>query len=226
MPYMDQAGVYNQLNLNGPLAYDNILNDGRRARQFQVDYARCPSDPEPDRTDWAVANYSGSLGSQAATSANAACQPWLAFAEAGTAGHGNTCDPRAVSGMFSRQGAGIIISSVTDGTSNTIFVGEILPGCNDHTTGWWNQNGMGNAHATTTVPINNMTTCNFPDTVTDPACTAQNNWNYSWGFRSRHEGGAHFLLVDGSTRFLNETIDHDLYQRLGGRKDGKVVDQF
>jgi prepilin-type processing-associated H-X9-DG protein len=60
--------------------------------------------------------------------------------------------------------------------------------------------------------------------VTNPQCFAKSNWNYSWGFRSRHPGGANFLMGDGSVRYLPETIDHTNYQRLGGRKDGASVD--
>ena len=40
------------------------------------------------------------------------------------------------------------------------------------------------------------------------------------------QGGAHFLLVDGSVRFLSENLDHITYQRLGGRRDGAPVGEF
>ena len=46
------------------------------------------------------------------------------------------------------------------------------------------------------------------------------------GFKSLHEGGAHFLLVDGSARLISENIDHTLYQKLGDRHDGEVVGEF
>ena len=36
---------------------------------------------------------------------------------------------------------------------------------------------------------------------------SRSNWNVSWGFKSRHPGGAQFLFGDGSVHFLAEDID-------------------
>jgi prepilin-type N-terminal cleavage/methylation domain-containing protein/prepilin-type processing-associated H-X9-DG protein len=48
------------------------------------------------------------------------------------------------------------------------------------------------------------------------------------GFSSWHPGGAHFLLCDGSVRFVKETIDQRVLRRLGNRSDGELIgdDQF
>jgi prepilin-type processing-associated H-X9-DG protein len=59
--------------------------------------------------------------------------------------------------------------------------------------------------------------------VPNPQCFTKSNWNYSWGFRSKHPGGAQFLFGDGSIRLIQETIDHTTFQRLGGRKDGGTI---
>jgi prepilin-type N-terminal cleavage/methylation domain-containing protein/prepilin-type processing-associated H-X9-DG protein len=237
LPFTDQIGIYNQLNMNAGLpvaagvpqgAWDTMIG-GKQARRYQVPYARCPSDDSPeDFANWVKASYSGSLGSNRTPSAAAACDVWQTFAMPGSADHGNSPDALLVSGMFSRMGITVSTRDVLDGTSNVIFVGEILHDCNDHTDGWWRSNGMGNAHASTVVPINNMTTCTGATSgeITHPACTAKNNWNFSWGFRSRHVGGAHFLLVDGSVRFLSANISHTTYQRLGGRRDRLPIENF
>lgn len=240
LPFTDQVGLYNKLNMNAGLnsgavvagvpqaAWDTVV-DGKVARLYQTPYARCPSDDSPEGAPagWAKASYSGSLGSNSTPSNSAACDIWQTFAMAGSAAHGNSANPLLISGMFSRMGATMRARDVTDGTSNVIFVGEILPDCNDHTSFWWNSNGMGNAHASTVVPINNMTTCAGAIAgVTHPACTNPNNWNFSWGFRSKHAGGAQFLLVDGSVRFLNANMSHTTYQRLGGRRDGLPIENY
>jgi prepilin-type processing-associated H-X9-DG protein len=86
---------------------------------------------------------------------------------------------------------------------------------------------MGNAHASTVAPINEFNTCTAaPKKVSNPACTALTNYNYSWGFKSFHSGGVHFLFVDGSVKFINQNIDHWTYQRIGARADGEPVGEF
>jgi prepilin-type processing-associated H-X9-DG protein len=45
------------------------------------------------------------------------------------------------------------------------------------------------------------------------------------GFESNHVGGAQFAFGDGSVRFLNEHISATVYQQLGHRADGKLVDE-
>jgi prepilin-type processing-associated H-X9-DG protein/prepilin-type N-terminal cleavage/methylation domain-containing protein len=51
------------------------------------------------------------------------------------------------------------------------------------------------------------------------------DFRHNWGFSSRHEGGAHFLFVDGHVRFINEAIDYETYCRLSDKADGnKIMD--
>ncbi|MEZ5944553.1 MAG: DUF1559 domain-containing protein [Planctomycetaceae bacterium] len=238
LPFTDQAPLYNSIDFgatgNGTV-YDQNIN-GKILRTIQVPYATCPSDASGDvDANWAQTSYGGSLGSQRTPSADANCNlfmtPNVHYPDpGGQADHGNTTDKRAIAGMFGRLlSQRIGIQDVTDGTTNTILVGEILPACNDHRTGWWNYNGMGNAHASTSVPLNYMDTCEAPykpQSPQNPACTAINNWNLGWGFRSGHVGGAHFLLCDGSVRFVGQNIDYNTYQNIGTRNDGKVVGEF
>lgn len=258
LPQMDQGPVFNQI-----VAAGGFNNDAGRvslpkmgnlcAWGFRAPYQSCPSDartnPAPAWVGWGTApngnyngstdgNYCGSLGCQRTPSADGNCNTWLGFANPNMSDHGNTLDPTQLSGMFGRLGPKIGIQQVTDGTSNTIFVGEMLPSCNDHSAtyidnagnhswggGQWGYNGANNAHASTLVPINNFTTCGWATgaQVQNPACTPGSNWNYSWGFRSLHAGGAHFLFVDGSVRFLSQNINYNSYQALGGRADGIAV---
>ena len=242
LPFMDQAPLYNGVNMNTAAAYNTILpSTGREARFKQVPYAICPSNPDAESVDrnWAQSCYTGSLGSQRTPSCDGACNTFLNprpsnapssllgyDASNGWADHGNYNTPAGINGMFSRLGAAIKIAQVVDGTSNTFMVGEINPMCHDHRSGWWDYNGMGNAHASTSVPPNDFTTCPNSKRVTNPACTAMCNWNYSWGFKSTHVGGVHFLMVDGTVRFINENVDYSTYQRLGGRAEGQTVGEF
>jgi len=46
------------------------------------------------------------------------------------------------------------------------------------------------------------------------------------GFGGHHPGGAIFSYADGSIRFIIDGISKSVYQKLGNRKDGKVVDVY
>lgn len=255
LPFIDQAALYNTMNLNtfsgNPIdngnAYQDLAQDQMAMWSHSMPVQFCPSDNHPFQSPrwvgWGTqpninfsgptdANYCGSLGSQRTPSASSNCQPFLQFANPIYVDHGNTLDRNQLSGMFTRLGASVRIGDVTDGSSNTIFVGEMLPPCNDHSSssgnGQWAYNGDNNAHASTLVPINTFTTCPWalPMQITNTACTNPNNWNLSWGFRSMHVGGAQFLFVDGSVQFISQNINYNTYQYLGGRADGNVIGQF
>ena len=49
------------------------------------------------------------------------------------------------------------------------------------------------------------------------------NWAVTWGFKSKHPGGAVFAFVDGSVKYLTQNIDHGTYQYLGCRSDGQAA---
>ena len=83
----------------------------------------------------------------------------------------------------------------------------------------WLDSDNGNGYCTTLIPIN-YDTCD--ETASDP-CHTPFTWNTAIGFKSAHPGGANFLVGDGSVTFLPETIDHQLYQYLGGKQDGQIA---
>lgn len=43
------------------------------------------------------------------------------------------------------------------------------------------------------------------------------------GHASYHTGGAQFVFLDGSVRFISESIDYPTYCLAGDRADGKVM---
>tara|TARA_R100000750_G_C2296164_1_gene76927 strand:- start:132 stop:584 length:453 start_codon:yes stop_codon:yes gene_type:complete len=138
---------------------------------------------------------------------------------------------------------------ITDGTSNTLGIGERTWQLN-FTTGKANcdaatwaganaGNGNGNHEFNTT---NNRAkgaavlavTANGINKV-DLFGQSQNNHNAcAIGYSSQHSGGAQFLLMDGSVRFLSENIDHNFtdntidstFERLADRRDGQPVGEF
>lgn len=45
------------------------------------------------------------------------------------------------------------------------------------------------------------------------------------GFESQHNEGVNFVFGDGSLRFIRDTIDMQVYQRLGHRADGQLLSE-
>lgn len=158
---------------------------------------------------------------------------------------GNTTDPTLIRGMFARGGATINMASVKDGTSNTILLGETLPefcefqrynSVTGKDPGWAGGNSI--AQGQTIHPINwkidpvpagtappgwNCANCTptFNPSLDPARCMW--NWSVTWGFKSNHGGGANFAFADGSIRFIQESINHQVYQYLGCRDDGQAV---
>ena len=225
------------------------------AEEIQVPYAMCPSDSTPSLgpdSNWYAAqtSYTGSYGSQSKVSVNGSCNIFYTntatvfyqeVLPAGNSDAGDTTRQDQLSGPFNRLGikGGMNFGAVRDGTSNTIFMGEVLGECHDHWGGgWWRLNAYGNAEAGTSPPLNLMTTCagsqqeaknkGYPyNGITSfPDCVAQSNWNLSWGFRSRHPQGCQFVFGDGSVHFISQTVNYATYQRLGGRRDGLPIGDY
>jgi len=123
------------------------------------------------------------------------------------------------------------IASVTDGTSNSIIVGEVLPVRAADSNFWFQNGGL----AGTTVPLG------WNSNTVDPASANCNqNWQASSapngcrfsaaakGFVSLHPGGANFAFADGSVHFLKATINMATYCALGSKNGGEVIsaDQY
>jgi prepilin-type N-terminal cleavage/methylation domain-containing protein/prepilin-type processing-associated H-X9-DG protein len=133
----------------------------------------------------------------------------------------------ALRGIFDYAYSQIVgIQGITDGTSNTICVGEVLPASRANLAFYVN-NG---ACSGTTVPINfdsNTIPPNAPGC--NPAVWESSNLPgcrfsaAATGFRSRHPGGANFLMCDGSVKFLKASISMPTYCALGSRAGGEVI---
>jgi prepilin-type N-terminal cleavage/methylation domain-containing protein/prepilin-type processing-associated H-X9-DG protein len=113
-------------------------------------------------------------------------------------------------GVFDRGHKAYKFKEITDGLSHTWIVGETIPShCPFN--GAYNNNFP---IAGTTIPIN---------TMEEGVAGVNDNWYRACGFKSRHPGGAHFALADGSVRFVSETINYRLYNELGSRAGGESV---
>ncbi len=121
------------------------------------------------------------------------------------------------------------IATVTDGTSNTIIVGEVLPS-NAADNNFWMFNG---SYAGTTVPLGFNSNSVIP--VAGSSGCSSSGWqnpaalvgcrfgSSAKGFISVHPGGANFAFADGSVRFLKNGINQYTYNALGSRSGGEVI---
>lgn len=236
LQYLEDDALYNVVapqiqpdGFPGTFSTANIPN----WRSYQPPkYARCPSDNN-DYATWPNANYAASMGPQC----NDGCsQPYISYcnslpgiAASSNRGDGSWTNISDFRGPFNWQGGiKFSIANITDGMSNTIFVGEIVPQWNSHAqpnppnpyvvTGGWLRVNSGPSRGSTLPPINYKTNRQV-SCGADPL-RSWDNYHLSFGFKSRHSGGAHFLFGDGAVRFMSESIDHTTYQYLGCRNDG------
>ena len=106
----------------------------------------------------------------------------------------------------------LTMASITDGTSNTFAVGEAIPAWSEWS--WWYcQNA---SVATCAIPINNRRGI-------DQLQTFAGNWDRNFGFYSLHPGGAQFVMIDGSVRFIPDTINTVTYRALATTMGGEAV---
>jgi prepilin-type N-terminal cleavage/methylation domain-containing protein len=231
LPFIEQKNLYESFNFNLP------LSDAKNAIPMttMVPGFGCPSDAEsrpgilsnrctccslghPVRSTgiW----YAGSLGPVYRDT----CQ----FCSNSTASEGNYCcqgesygNNGTGPGMFHRSKDGVRFAEVTDGLSNTLMCGEALPGQNIHLAAFTRNLAM----AATNVPLNLMATkAQIPTAgMSDSQSHSANPAAMMTGFKSRHPGGAQFVLGDASVRLLRQSIDYRTYCGLGTRGGSETL---
>jgi prepilin-type N-terminal cleavage/methylation domain-containing protein len=122
--------------------------------------------------------------------------------------------------------AKIDIAKVTDGTSNTILLGE-----SSSSLTWTDtmKRSWGGIHPWTWGEYWYVDTRRL--TIDSKHIQFPINYRLDFGatatpYTSDHTGGAHFLLADGSGRFVSENIDLNTLKGMGTRSKGEVLGEF
>ncbi len=242
LPFLEQGNLYAGLN------YDVGANSIRNitAQETFVNAFYCPSD---ERSTGPLNPAGGPLQfigvNQSSYAGNAGTIELFRYRYS-TANPGNC---RHIEG----DGSFVIswnygISRFTDGTSNTLFVGEASR-FRGQPASWqfpWNYgewfslvnapagssasatHGIAYTAARPNAPLqltgasSDVTTAIDPDPFTWWTKPQAQSYG-SFGFRSQHPGGVNFMFGDGSVRFIKSTIDLTTYRSLSTRSGGEVV---
>jgi len=252
LPHMDQSPLYNQINFS--LTMDAARTQAGSPLATSISAFRCPSDvggqvvANVDEVttvggtattyagQFARSNYPGVVGYSSV--AIGSVQPPVGII-AGTPP--TTTLYRGIFGANSRMG----IRDMTDGTSNCVVVGERYtpaaggqnPGPQPVGHGIWigtpnplTADGVAMTLGDTAVSATNPNPATAPFTPIGYRINGNNSGSaprgQTSGFGSMHTGGCHFLIGDGTVRFISENIDTTMYRNLGTVNDGNTIGEF
>jgi prepilin-type N-terminal cleavage/methylation domain-containing protein/prepilin-type processing-associated H-X9-DG protein len=211
LPYIEQTAMSNQV-----LEFLVTLPDYTCFAPFAripISTFVCPSDPGSPKISslgqGVHGNYVVCHGNQPATEAT---------------------DPRGLdrNGIFYGMSK-VTLTNITDGTSNTVLVSELLMSQDTASTHdirgrIWNSIHAGSSFSTiyppnSTVGDNVMGYC-VP--IPGVPCGAQSLLNAFSLARSRHTGGVNACYADGSVRFVRDSITPIVWLAAGSRAGGEV----
>lgn len=202
MPYLDQQPLYQKIDFEQSV----YAPENQIVRQVMIPVLRCPSDPMNARMESAAEHNLEIVQTNYAACDNSVEAPIDA-------------DNNGV--MF--LNSSIRYDQITDGSSNTIFIGEQL--FDASCLGWMSgtraslrNTGSFNRQ----IKQKHMTAQEKADAMKNAGIDPDSEL-YVGGFGSHHAGGANFAMGDGSVRFISERIDASLFEQLGDRADGKLI---
>jgi prepilin-type N-terminal cleavage/methylation domain-containing protein/prepilin-type processing-associated H-X9-DG protein len=213
LPYVEQDNLYRQLNPDvnpfGPQTNLATIT-ATPLTQTRLSVFRCPSDPAPDQNPFRLEDAARQLG---LSNYRAVC---------GTDSSGFFYANEDRNGVM-WQNSKVTFTAITDGTSNTVVIGECFFE-EEKTKRKWAAIWAG--HTGYYCSPDPAVGCGVR--ISDNMwhldnTTAQINGTAPQAFGSRHNGGAYFGFADGSVRFFRASADPATIKWLGCRNDGLVI---
>ena len=213
-PFIEQTAVYNAFNTN--VHYFSPPNT--TVSGMGINTLWCPSDPAVQTAAILAPGSDGSVTFNATMYHNSYkgnSGTWFSpgrYADPGCTTANYSAQSAQANGIFYFYSA-VTIASITDGTSNTILMGEDALGLeassDQNGWQWWTSGNYSDTMFTTMYPINPQRKMNMAD-----ATAGINSDVATSAATSLHPGGANFAFADGSVKFLKDTISS--WQFVGG----------
>jgi len=237
LPFVEETGLYDQINLK--IGLDELTTGTNRTTLFQYQLISfktflCPSDIEAGEINFfygARGNYAANVGQGNLWMDD--LSPWrcshpISYSPAPP--HASKC-PNGKSAML-RLGVFMVnygrkLSEVTDGTSKTVAVSEIRKVEGVDTRGSLHFSAgvmyMHDFLPNDTSRPDNSRYCG-DDLTYAPCLFTGQEWKGAWFHtaRSAHPNGLNSMLLDGSVRFVAQTISEELWKAIG-TPDGDEV---
>ena len=258
LPYLEQKAVYDVLKVGPqPLWLCLTTTAGRAALQTPLAVFVCPSDTGPALNDFdeklsdnpsdAGAGFYNRFVTSDGTDRIPIAKSNYAGVACSSISTTPPVDPKpygpATGVLF--QNSAIKYSEITDGTSNTLMIGERSFRVKTLNLGAANALGFSSTVNTpgTSGGIKSAAMCVLGLPYNGINVCMGERVHQGRGFHSLHPGGAQFVLCDGSVRFINENIENNwstaatfnlkdgawvdsAYERLCARNDGQPVGDF
>jgi prepilin-type N-terminal cleavage/methylation domain-containing protein/prepilin-type processing-associated H-X9-DG protein len=227
LPFYEQQALWNQIDFTAPIGDNTVPAPGNYTKNTYVAATviptlLCPSDggsgngAMSGRSNvagtWGVNNYKACAGGNWGWGDHTVTQPsspWPNDSWGLDHGNGLICRNRHNEPMNDKK-----MASITDGTSTTFAIGEAVPAWSTHTWWWW----FNGTTATCGIPLNYLVENGDAYLV-----SRADDWVRNYSFFSRHPGGGQFAFVDGSTRFISNSIDLTLYRSLATVGGGESI---
>lgn len=211
LPHIEQDSLYKSIDFGQPIEAPSMAGP----RTTLIKTYLCPSDSSPTQAfPVGTRGTNGTLTSTICTVAPANYVGNFGIGEPGVDGEG----------VFFR-GSKIRIADITDGTSNTLLVGERSFYHAEST--WVGAVSSANQGPTpgSPLPIQESNASNFVlahtgETFKGPAYPEEANH-----FTSRHTGSGNFVFADGHVSSLGGATTYATYKALSTRSGGEVISQ-